>query len=240
MMKKSLVKKANSFISFDLPLEKAHIATQFASFHQKSQGHSPGWSTAATRQKLIAEYWYTYVIGHFAVLFALPMLVIMLVSGNLTQLPQYLSSVFMAGIISFLILYIVIYRHYFTSFYLPQVETVKEEYERKLVEQLEKCRQAQLSNFALTLVFYAYDKASGINMLQCNDHYAGLLMQLFGVDQGSLKKNLELILGKKKDLSARKQTEIRNRFDEAYAFFEQLQFSQGILILKELESKFHH
>lgn len=237
---KSLVKKAKSFISFDLPLEKAHIATQFVSIHQKHQEKTSGWSTAATRQILIADYWYTQVIGHFGILFALPALVIILVSGGFTHLPQYLTSFFISGLISFLVLYVAIYRHYFTSFYLPQVETVKEEYERKTVEQLEKCRQAQLSNFALTLIFYAYDKAGGEGSLQCNDHYAGLLTQLFGVDQGSLKKNLELILGKKKELSLRKQTEISNRFEEANTFLEKLQFSKGILILKELEAKFKH
>jgi hypothetical protein len=120
------------------------------------------------------------------------------------------------------------------------VETVKEEYERKVVEQLEKCRQAQLSNFAFSLVFYVFDKTSGINALQCNDHFARVQMKLFGVDQGSLKKNLELILGKKKGMTERKQTEIRHRFEEAYAFFEELQFPQGVLILRELESKFKH
>ena len=241
-MKQSIVKKASSFISFDLPLEKAHIASQFASFHIKSQEHSPEWSTTATRQKLIAEYWYTHVIGHFAVLFALPALVIIAISGGFTQLPQYLTSFFIGGLICFLVLYVAIYRHYFTSFYLPQVETVKEEYERKVSQQLEKCRQAQLSNFALSLVFYVFDKASGINVLQCNDHFARLQMKLFGVDHGSLKKNLELILGKKKDMTdkKRKQTEIRRQFEEAYAFFEELQFPQGALILKELESKFPH
>lgn len=239
-MMKSLVKKANSFISFDLPLERAHIATQFASFHRKSQIHSPEWSTTATRQKLIAEYWYTYVIGHFAVLFALPALVIILVLGGFTQLPQYLASFFIAGVICFLVLYVAIYRHYFTSFYLPQVETVKEEYERKMIVQIEKCRKAQLPNFTLSLIFYVFDKASGINGLQCNDNFASLQTKLFGVDQGSLKKNLELILGKKKGLTERKQTEIRHRFEEAYAFFEELQFPQGGLILKELEAKFQH
>jgi len=65
-------------------------------------------------------------------------------------------------------------------------------------------------------------------------------MKLFGVDHGSLKKNLELILGKKRGLKDRKQTEIRHRFEEAYAFFQDLQFSQGVLILKELEAKLLH
>jgi len=139
-MIESIVKKAHSFISFDLPLEKAHIAAQFTNFHKKSQEHSPEWSTTATRQKLIAEYWYTHVIGHFAVLFAVPALVIMVVSGGFSQIPYLLASFFVAGLVSFLVLYVTLYRHYFTSFYLPQVETVKEEYERKVVEHLEKCR----------------------------------------------------------------------------------------------------
>jgi hypothetical protein len=239
-MMKSIVKKANSFISFDLPLDRGHIATQFVSIHQRHQLNTPGWSTTATRQKLIADYWYTHVIGHFSVLFALPAFVIIMVSGGFTHLPQYLASFFVVGLLSFLVLYVAIYRHYFTSFYLPQVETIKEEYEHKVVEQVEKCRQAQLSNFALTLVYYVYDKASGQNSLQCNDHYAGALTEMFGVDQGSLKKNLELILGKKKELSTRKQTEIHNRFQEAYALLEKLQFSKGVLILNELEAKFRH
>ena len=116
----NLMKKANSFIIFDLPLERAHISGQFAGFLKKSQIHSPEWSATATRQKLIAEYWYTYVIGHFAVLFELPLLVIILVSGSFTQLLQYLLGFFISGLISFLVLYLVIYRHYFTSFYLPR------------------------------------------------------------------------------------------------------------------------
>ena len=239
-MMKSIVKKAHSFISFDLPLEKAYIAAQFTNFHKKYQEHSPEWSTTATRQKLVAEYWYTHVVSHFAVLFAVPALVITVVSGGFSQLPYLLAGFFVAGLICFLVLYVALYRHYFTSFYLPQVETVKEEYERKVSEQLEKCRQAQLSNFTLTLVYYVFDKACGINALQCNDQFARLQMRLFGVDHGSIKKNLELILGRKKGLTERKQTEIRHRFEEAYAFFQELQFAQGALILKELETKFQH
>jgi hypothetical protein len=64
-------------------------------------------------------------------------------------------------------------------------------------------------------------------------------MKLYGVDKGSLKKNLELIFGKRKKLPPRKHTEIQNRFSEAYTFFEKLDFPKGIQLLKELESKFH-
>ncbi len=77
-----------------------------------------------------------------------------------------------------------------------------------------------------------------MNSLQCIDHHAALLTKLFGVDQGSLKKNLELILGKKKNLSERKLTEIRNQFEEAKTFFEEIQFKEGLRVLNDLEPKF--
>lgn len=117
------------------------------------------------------------------------------------------------------------------------METVKETYERKQIEQLEKCRQAQLSNFALVLIFYVFEKTSSINTLRCDDQSAGLLTKLFGVDQGSLKKNLEFVLGKKKKIPPRKRTEILNRFDEATDFFEEMVFPKGITILSELQKK---
>jgi hypothetical protein len=90
------------------------------------------------------------------------------------------------------------YRPNFYSDFLPKLETIKETYERKQLEQLEKCKRVQPSNPALVLIYYVFDKVSGVNSLQCNDHYAALLMKLYGVDQGSLKKNLELIFGSKK------------------------------------------
>ncbi len=65
-----------------------------------------------------------------------------------------------------------------------------------------------------------------------------MLTKLYGVDQGSMRKNLALIYGKKKDLSDRKYTEIRNRFQEAYDFFEEIQFKKGLHILRQLEQKF--
>jgi hypothetical protein len=100
--------------------------------------------------------------------------------------------------------------------------------------------QAQLSNLALTLIYYVYDKTSGINMLQCNDKFATLQMKLYGVDQGSLKKNLELILGKKKALLPRKKTEVLNRFDEAISYFEEMEFPRGVQVLLELRTKFQN
>ncbi|WP_155966898.1 hypothetical protein [Niastella koreensis] len=52
-------------------------------------------------------------------------------------------------------------------------------------------------------------------------------MKLLGKDQGGIKDNLQLILGKKQDLSPRNRTEIQNRFNDVYAFFEELEFTAG-------------
>ncbi len=82
---KGLVKKVESFIMFDFPLETANITAQFAATQQKSRTEMSGWSTSATRQKLISHYWFTYVMRHFALMLGLPV-VIFLFSGNLATI----------------------------------------------------------------------------------------------------------------------------------------------------------
>lgn len=101
-----------------------------------------------------------------------------------------------------------------------------------------KCRREQLHTFSLVLIFYAFYKNAGLNALQCKDKTARQLMKLLGKDQGAIKDNLQLILGKKQELSQRNRTEIQNRFNDVYAFFEELEFSEAICLLKNMESKF--
>ncbi|MBO9203368.1 MULTISPECIES: hypothetical protein [Niastella] len=107
-----------------------------------------------------------------------------------------------------------------------------------LQNEIPKCRQKQMHTFSQVLIFYAFYKTAGLNALQCNDVTAGQLMKLFGKDQGGIKDSLQLIIGPKQELSHRFRTEIQNRFNDVYAFFEELQFSAGISLLKSLESKF--
>ncbi|MES1249489.1 MAG: hypothetical protein ABUL46_02330, partial [Chitinophaga rupis] len=121
---KDLVKRAKSFITFDFPLQTAYISTQFANTHKKLQTEISGWSTTATRQKLISNYWFTYVAGHFAMMFGLPVLVIFLWHG-FGQSNFYLLSVLIAGLLSYPVLYLFHYRPYFSSVFLPRLETVK-------------------------------------------------------------------------------------------------------------------
>ncbi len=237
---KDLVKSAKSFMTFDYPLQTAHISAQFAGTHLKLQLENPGWSTNATRQKLISSYWFTYVAGHYSALFGLAILSVPFLSGNFTASNFYLFSILFAAFVSYPILYLFHYRPYFSSIFLPGLETAKETYEHKQTEHLEKCRQVQLSNLALVLIFYVFDKTSGINSLQCNDQYSAQMTKLYGVDRGSLKSNLELIIGitgKRKNLTDRKRTEITNRFGEAYLFLEEIKFDAGAEELKKLETK---
>ena len=235
---KDLMDKVKTFITFDFPVPATYINIKFAETHQKLQAEVPEWSTTATRQKLLFNYWSNHVAGHFTFLFGLPALVFFFVSGGLHHFSGYLVTIMIAGMISYLVIYLFHYRPIFCTSYLPSLETAKEAYDRKHHEVLEKCRQAQLSNFALTLVFYVFEKSSGMDTLLCNDQSASLLMKLYGVDPGSLKKNLELIYGKRKCLLPRKQTEIINRFDEAINFFEETKFPKGVTLLKELQKKF--
>lgn len=237
---KDLMSRAIAFLTFDTHLQAQQISLQFSETHLKRQAEIDEWSTKATRQQLISYYWSTHVPGHFAVLFGLPAGILFLLFGGFSQPDVFLVNVFLAGPIAYLGLYLFQYRHEFNSTYLPRLETVKEAYEKKQLEQFEKCRQAQLSNFSLALFFYVLTKTNSLNAISCDDHSANLLRKLYGVDSGSMKKNLELILGtaKRKNMSDRKMTEIRNRFAETYDYLEALKFNLGIDSLKELESIF--
>src|ERR1044071_6591309 len=104
------------------------------------------------------------------------------------------------GAVVFAVFFLFRYWPVFADTFLPHVETIKEAFEHKQLEQQEKCRQAQLSNLSLVLFFYAFTKTSNLETIQCNDASANLLTKLFGVDQGSQKKNLELVMIAAKEL----------------------------------------
>ena len=129
--------------------------------------------------------WYLLTLAFYL---GIPALLFLTTLGQFEN--AHLTIVFLAALLTFSTLTLFFYWPSFYNYFLPQLETIKEHYERKQVEQLEKCKRAQLSNTALALVYYVFDKLIGINSLQCNDRYAELLMKLYGVDQGSLKKNL--------------------------------------------------
>lgn len=268
---KDIVKKAQSFITFDAPLEMGYIQTSFIATHQKQQSLVPYWGIASTRQKLIANYWLNHVTGHFTIMLTIPVL-LSLLSGSDIE-PAHILVVLVTGMLAFSVL---LFFHYWPGFirdFLPRLEAVvnayRSEQQQKIIARLQeklvlqqqqfqqqivtltmraeqqqeetrKCRQAQLSNFALTLIYYVLAKTSGMPEVKSNDNIPHLLMQLYGIDPGSIRANLEIITGsggRRKNISDRKRTEIVNRFGEAYRFFEEQEFTAGILLLKELEVK---
>lgn len=232
---KERMQQVKSFILFDFPLDKNYLGTQFATTQAFYQKEIPEWSTIATRQKLIAHYWFTYVPLHFTGLFVTSILLTSLLHSGFVH--DYLMISLPVGLISFFILYVFQYHPIFSLYFLPVLETVKATYDQTQIEQLEKCRQTQLSNFSLT---YVLTTTNNMNPVACDDRSAALLTRLYGVDSGSLKKNLELILctSKRKNMTDRKLTELRNRFNETYTFLEELNFSDGIPKLQALETKF--
>lgn len=234
---KDLVRKMKSFLTFDFPLQMASIALQFADTHQKSARHVQGWCAASTRFKLISDYWFSSVLSHFAVVFSISALITLSAVPKDLNAASNIPGIMMAGIISYTVLYFFHYRPVYSSVFLPRLEAVKESFEQKQLQQTEKCRQAQLSNFALTLIFYVFDKIYHLDVLQCDDKSAKLMAKLYGVDEGSLKKNLALIVGKSKSLSPRKATEMRNQFEEAFSFLQDINCKEGITLLQKTESR---
>lgn len=151
---KDLMQKVKSFLTFDFPLDTNNIRAEFAKTHNISQKVIPDWSTSSTRQKVIATYWLKYVLGHFAVVFGLPGIVMFLIFSNFELI--YLPVIFVTGLVTYPVLLLFHVWPGFHNNFLPQLETIKESYERKQLEQQEKCRQAQLSNFSITLFLMYY------------------------------------------------------------------------------------
>lgn len=275
MMKKNLM-RLSSLLQFELPLSYNHLSLQFSSEHQKQLLRFPTWSLQATKKQIIARYWFCDVVLHFIFLFGTAAVFTVVSSGRLDL--SFIPASILSGGIAFLILFIL---NYWPSYYLdflPKLDSLVDEQQKKerffgqqqllvslqemfaieydqiareredlakqrerlefLQKEIVKCRKAQLHTLSLALVVYAFDKTTGINFLRCDDQSAALLTKLFGKDPGGIKDALQLIFGKKQELTPRLRTEIQNRFSEAYTFFEELGFNKGISLLQTLESKF--
>jgi hypothetical protein len=124
--------------------------------------------------------------------------------------------------------------------FLPQLYKTEQKALAELSSETEKCRKAQLPNDTLVLIWYVLDKTSGMKSLHNADEYTHLLTQLYGVDQRSIKKSIDLFFGStihRAKLKGRARTEIENRFTEARSFFQQLSFKKAVPLLDELEAK---
>jgi hypothetical protein len=277
-MMKENVKRVKSLLLFELPLNYSYVSSQFTIQHQKRLLKFPSWSLKATKRQIISRYWFNDVIIHFAFLFGLAAVSTTPFIGRIDF--SFLPASMLAGSIAFFVLLVINYWPAYYLDFLPKLDSLIEEQERKnelcirkqllkefqekfaseydqiaagreelaqqrerlefLQKEILKCRKAQMRTLSLALIFYVFDKTSGLNSVQSNDRYAALLTRLFGKDQGGIKDSLQLIIGKKQELTPRFRTEIQNRFAEAYSFFEELDFQEGIRLLQNLEAKFYY
>lgn len=92
----------------------------------------------------------------------------------------------------------------------------------------------------LVLIFYVFDKTSKANYLTPSDRCAEQQHKIFGVSIKGIKNELDPIFKKNKQtkLEPRHLVEVDKSFEEAYTVLETMQFSEGILQLKQLEQQF--
>ncbi|MGN7824754.1 hypothetical protein ACTJJB_31815 [Chitinophaga sp. 22536] len=232
---KKILERLLSFVIFDLPLRSSYIQQTFVVTHENYSRDYVGWSLYASRKKVIADYWIKHVIAHFATFYLVGIFITIPFGTKFNQFTM--SSLFLGGMISLTVLSIWLYGQLFYFDFLPKLDTIMENYEGKRLQHLKKCQQAQMSNFAATVVYYALAKASGVQITGANRQYGELLMQLFGKDPDDMYKALKLITCKVSKLSPHKQTEIGKSLEEARNFFEAIGFSSGIKVMEQLDSK---
>lgn len=110
---------------------------------------------------------------------------------------MHVASLALLGILTYLPLYVMVYRPTFTGEFLPKLETVIAAYEGRERAWLEKCKQDQLSNRALVLLFYVLDKTCNKSYLGPSDKYADQLHRIFGVSPKGMKNELDLVFKKR-------------------------------------------
>lgn len=231
-------RQLKSFILFEQPFNFEYLTLHFRRSHEMHQEHFDSRPLAATRRKLINDFWF-WALCHYGALVAICGIVFLLVLASFNL--AYLLTVIVVGILLYLPLYVLLYRPAFTSDFIPKLETVIAEFEGNQRIWAEKCKQEQLSTRGLVLLYYILDKCAEINSLAPSDKSANLLLKIFGVSQKGLKNELDLLFKKEKraKIEQRKQTEIAKSFEEVYAILEEMQFPRGVQLLKELEIRFN-
>ncbi|MET0464176.1 MAG: hypothetical protein ABW007_13520 [Chitinophagaceae bacterium] len=162
---KDIVSKVKSVVTFELPVQPAYVHAKFTSLHERFQTEDPDWSTAATRQKLISFYWLRKVPIHFLAILVIS-LIALSIFGELLLTDKLIVNLFVASFSCYIVLLVFHYKPEFMRNYLPQVENATALYEQRLNEKIQKCRQAQLPNFSLTLLFFVFAQLNGIEILR--------------------------------------------------------------------------
>ncbi|MEI3802736.1 MULTISPECIES: hypothetical protein [unclassified Chitinophaga] len=233
-MKKNLRRLA-SFATFDLPLSVGYSQLQLRAIHKEQIGTIPSWNIDGTRRTLIAHYWYRHVLYHFLSLFGIALLIILPFSPYFNLL--YLSVLCIVGAISFGIVYFFIYLPFFSSAFLPQLETLIANYKNVQVEVPQtKSAKTQSKIPALTTILYALFKTAGAERIASDAFSAQMINRLTGVDTDSIKENLRRIIHPK-TLTPKERAEIVKGIAVARVYFDKLGHSPAIKLLDELEMK---
>lgn len=232
---KKILRRWISFFTFDIPNTEAYNRLHLHVTHKQYLLRHPDWDVSGTRQKLIADYWYGYVVYHFLFIIGLALSVTLSFTSYFTLL--YLSILCLACGISFGIIYFCIYLPSFSSEFLPQLETLVANYKRKHVEAPQtKSSKTQAKIPTLTIIHFILMEMAGIARIACDDESAKALNVLTGLDTGSIKDNLRRIYQPSK-LTPREQAEISKGIIAARSYFAKLNHPPAFKILDRLERK---
>ena len=234
-MKKDIWTQTKAFVFFESPVRMDLIDGGFNKTHNHYLQEFPNWTYAATRKKLIFEFWSRKVFVHFAIMF---MAASIGVVAFTTSKHIFLLSLFIGAVMSFMVIASKIYWPAYFSDFLPKLDTVIEEKQKLRIAELElnKCKRSQYSSPTLIIIYYVYCKTSGISLLPANDASAELLNQLYGVDKDKIKQNLSRLYRLSK-LSVKEKAEMHKGIERATEFFAKLNHTSAPAILDQLELK---
>ncbi|MBS0030590.1 hypothetical protein ACTJJ0_26190 [Chitinophaga sp. 22321] len=149
----------------------------------------------------------------------------------------YLSVLCMMGAISFGIVYFCIYLPFFSSAFLPQLESLIANHKKAQIDVPQtKSAKTQSKIPALTVTLYALFKTAGVERIASDAFSAQMINRLTGVDTDSIKENLRRIIHPK-TLTPKERAEIVKGIAVSKVYFEKLGHSPAIKLLGGLEMK---
>jgi hypothetical protein len=232
-MEKTL-KRLASFATFDLPFNIGYNRLLLCTTHKEQIAIIPSWNIEGTQRMLIAHYWYRDVLYHFSSLFGIALLIILPFTPYFNLL--YLSVLCLIGAVSFGISYFCIYLPFFSSAFLPQLESLIANHKKVQVEVPQtKSAKTQSKIPALTTILYVLFKMAGANRIACDAFSAQMFNRITGVDTDSIKENIHRILYPE-TLTLRERAERAKGMAVARTYFEKLGYTLAIKLLDELEN----
>ncbi len=141
------------------------------------------------------------------------------------------------GAISFGIVYFCIYLPFFSSAFLPQLESLIANHKKAQIDVPQtKSAKTQSKIPALTVTLYALFKTAGVERIASDAFSAQMINRLTGVDTDSIKENLRRIIHPK-TLTPKERAEIVKGIAVSKVYFEKLGHSPAIKLLGGLEMK---